>query len=102
MPGRTMPGAVAPAVRRWLDAEAAWQLRGACRRADPDLFFHPDGERGEARDVRDAAAKQICATCPVLQQCREHALTTPEATGVWGGMSEAERATARFYRPRPT
>jgi len=22
-----------------------WQYDGACRSADPDLFFHPEGER---------------------------------------------------------
>ena len=26
-----------------------WQLDGACRRPDPDLFFHPEGERGPSR-----------------------------------------------------
>ena len=27
-----------------------WQLRGACRGEDPDTFFHPEGERGPARE----------------------------------------------------
>ena len=47
-----------------------WQLRSACRHADPDLFFHPEGERGPARESRDRAAKLVCATCPVLASCR--------------------------------
>ena len=42
---------------------------------------------------RDERAKQVCATCPVLQQCREHALAAREPYGVWGGMTEDERAT---------
>jgi len=29
--------------------------------------------------------------CPVLEECREHALSTREPYGVWGGMSEEER-----------
>ncbi|ACQ81301.1 transcription factor WhiB [Beutenbergia cavernae DSM 12333] len=70
-----------------------WQYQGSCREAEPSLFFHPEGERGSARRRRDAAAKAICAACPVLQQCREHALRVREPYGVWGGMSEDERVT---------
>ena len=68
-----------------------WQLQGSCRDADPRLFFHPEGERGPARRERDAAARQICSTCPVLEQCRSHALTVREPYGVWGGLTEDER-----------
>jgi WhiB family redox-sensing transcriptional regulator len=68
-----------------------WQLRGACRQADPDVFFHPEGERGPSRRNRDAAAKQVCATCPVIAQCAAHALKVREPYGVWGGLSEDER-----------
>lgn len=68
-----------------------WQLEGACRQADPDLFFHPEGERGPRKAARDAAAKAVCATCPVLAQCREHALRVREPYGVWGGLTEDER-----------
>jgi WhiB family redox-sensing transcriptional regulator len=68
-----------------------WQLVGACRDADPTLFFHPEGERGPARRNRDAAAKTICAACPVMTQCREHALAVREPYGVWGGLTEDDR-----------
>jgi len=68
-----------------------WQLEGSCREADPTLFFHPEGERGPARRNRDAAALAVCAGCPVLQQCREHALTVREPYGVWGGLTEDDR-----------
>lgn len=68
-----------------------WQYEGACRDADATLFFHPEGERGGTRRRRAEAAKTICATCPVLQQCREHALRVREPYGVWGGLSEDER-----------
>jgi WhiB family transcriptional regulator, redox-sensing transcriptional regulator len=68
-----------------------WQMRGACRGMDSALFFHPEGERGSARSDREAQAKQICASCPVLEQCRAHALAVHEPYGVWGGLSEAER-----------
>ena len=45
-----------------------WQMHGACRGEDPSLFFHPEGERGPARAAREAAAKAVCASCPVLTQ----------------------------------
>ena len=68
-----------------------WQLEGACRGFDSSLFFHTDNERGFAREMRESRAKAICGSCPVLQQCREHALTVQEPYGVWGGLSESER-----------
>lgn len=70
-----------------------WQYEGSCRDYDPDVFFHPDGERGGPRRRRAEAAKRICASCPVLDQCRAHALDVGEPYGVWGGMSEEERHT---------
>ena len=33
-----------------------WQLQAACRGKDPNIFFHPEGERGAARERRIAAA----------------------------------------------
>jgi WhiB family transcriptional regulator, redox-sensing transcriptional regulator len=68
-----------------------WQLHGACRDMDSALFFHPENERGPARAGREANAKQICRSCPVIQQCRAHSLAVREPYGVWGGMSESER-----------
>jgi WhiB family transcriptional regulator, redox-sensing transcriptional regulator len=68
-----------------------WQLHGACRGQDTELFFHPEGERGPRRANREAAAKAVCATCPVIRQCAEHALRVREPYGIWGGLSEAER-----------
>ena len=68
-----------------------WQFDGACRQADPELFFHPDGERGAKRANRERAAKAVCATCPVIEQCAKHALSVREPFGVWGGMSEEDR-----------
>lgn len=68
-----------------------WQMRGACRGMDSGDFFHPDGERGAARARREERAKQVCARCPVVEECRRHALAVHEPYGVWGGLSEAER-----------
>lgn len=68
-----------------------WQLRGSCRGMDSNFFFHPDGERGPARAMREGRAKDVCRGCAVLEQCRRHALEVHEPYGVWGGMSERER-----------
>lgn len=68
-----------------------WQLDAACRTRDERLFFHPAGERGSTRRRRDAAAKEICAECPVIMQCGAQALRVREPFGVWGGLTEDER-----------
>ncbi|MCW4352508.1 WhiB family transcriptional regulator [Hoyosella sp. YIM 151337] len=78
-----LPG---PVNDRW-----DWQRHGLCRGVDSSVFFHPDGERGRARLERERRAKALCRDCPVLTQCREHALTVGEPYGIWGGMSESER-----------
>ncbi len=70
----------------------SWQLAAACRDVDTSLFFHPFGERGQAHDDREAEAKRICGGCPVRDQCLSHALEVREPYGVWGGLSESERA----------
>jgi WhiB family redox-sensing transcriptional regulator len=69
-----------------------WQYAGACHGVDPSVFFSPEAERGAKRERREQAAKQLCFRCPVIDQCREHALQVQEPYGVWGGLSESERA----------
>lgn len=68
-----------------------WQMRARCRGVDSSVFFSPDGERGRARSEREQRAKLMCQCCPVLAQCRAHALAIAEPFGVWGGLSEGER-----------
>ena len=68
-----------------------WQYQGSCLGMDSSIFFHPEGERGSSRRRRDESAKAVCATCPVIINCREHALATHEPYGVWGGLTEEER-----------
>lgn len=76
-----------PVMEEW-----EWQYKGACRDLDPEAFFHPDGERGPRRRNRENAAKAVCATCPVIAACRAHALAVQEPYGIWGGLSEDDRA----------
>mgnify|MGYP001029482766 CR=1 FL=1 len=76
-----------------------WQREGHCRGLDSSVFFHPEGERGHARLQRERRAKQICAGCPVIEQCRSHALSVDEIYGIWGGLSEHERNLIRRRQP---
>lgn len=87
-----LPG---PAMDRW-----EWQMLGACRGEDTELFFHPEGERGPSRANREAGAKAVCATCPVIAACREHSLSAREPYGIWGGLSEHEREDIIAARER--
>ena len=64
------------------------------------MFFHPEDERGHARMDRANKAKQICHKCPVIVQCRHHALTVKEPYGIWGGLDEGERRRAFNNRRR--
>lgn len=75
-----------------------WQQEGACREADPRLFFHPESERGPAKLARDRAAVAVCAGCPVIEQCRRHGLSVREPYGVWGGLTQDDREV--IYRQR--
>jgi WhiB family redox-sensing transcriptional regulator len=70
-----------------------WQDSAACRFTGWVKFYGPDGERAAEREIREREAKEVCATCPVLAECREYALSRPEKHGWWGGLSEDERAS---------
>jgi WhiB family redox-sensing transcriptional regulator len=61
-----------------------WHRRAACRGLGHALFVN-----GPAK--RDAAAVRICDSCPVREDCLEHALASPGLVGVWGGTTEVER-----------
>lgn len=69
-----------------------WQMRATCRGVDSEVFFNAEGERGSAKEIRDERAKRICAQCPVIDECRRHALAAREPYGVWGGLTVAQRA----------
>ncbi len=73
------------------DVQWHWQEHGACREADPLLFFHPQNERGRSRVLRDRTAKRVCAACDVRLECADYAVRAREPYGVWGGLSEDER-----------
>lgn len=98
----TRPGAAPLAtVTSWADLgltpdALAWHQHAACREVDPAVFFLPVG--ANAADIR--AAKQICAGCPVRATCLAGAIERGEQFGIWGGLTEHERAA--LPRPRRT
>lgn len=60
----------------------SWRDQAACRGERTDIFFSSLGEE---------AAYQLCARCPVREECLEYALETGQTLGVWGGTNELER-----------
>ncbi len=66
--------------------------RGACRGADPELFFPIAMEGSAVAEI--AAAKAVCAQCPVRRKCLAYALQTmPD--GIWGKTTREERIAIR-------
>lgn len=72
--------------------EVLWQDRAACRGPNHGIFFPPSQlERRSEKRMREKRAKEICASCPVLAECRHYAITIREQHGIWGGLTEGER-----------
>jgi WhiB family redox-sensing transcriptional regulator len=80
------------AIRVPAELSKGWQQHAACRGADTAWFFAPGYfEKREEKTAREAKAKQVCARCPVVDECLEYALRIREPHGVWGGHNELER-----------
>ncbi|MBB0244821.1 WhiB family transcriptional regulator [Streptomyces alkaliphilus] len=90
----------APAQHARKEPAGPWHSEAACRRDEAGLFFAPSREPTAHRLSREQAAKAVCARCPVLLECREHALDQPEPYGVWGGLTAAERRVMLGRRRR--
>ena len=83
------------------EADVGWQRLASCRGEDAAFFFAPAYfEKRREKLAREAVAKRICATCPVLELCLDFALGTQEAHGVWGGLNETERRAILKARTR--
>ncbi|WP_232793869.1 MULTISPECIES: WhiB family transcriptional regulator [Pseudofrankia] len=70
-----------------------WRVGAACGSADVEIFFPPESADGQERLRREAAAKEICAGCPVRVLCLLSAMVTGDRHGIWGGTTPAERLT---------
>lgn len=77
-----------------------WQEAAACRGRGWLLFFGPDREQPPEREIRERAAKAVCAGCPVRFECLSYAVGRPEKYGTWGGVNEDDRADLRRRRMR--
>ena len=69
---------------------STWKLRAACRGLPASLFF-------SERTSEVAAAKKVCRSCPVADDCLASALADTGLLGVWGGRTYEER-TALWSR----
>jgi WhiB family redox-sensing transcriptional regulator len=75
-----------------------WRSAGACRSADPDLFF-PISSAGPAQR-QIARAKLICAGCGVRQECLDFAVSHDQTHGIWGGTTPEDRQRDRRRKRR--
>jgi len=66
----------------------SWASQAACT-GKPNLFFGSGHESCEQKQRREAKAKAICASCPVLVDCRVEGMG--EKWGVWGALNPEER-----------
>ena len=63
-----------------------WKADARCRGVDPAVLYVDEDDVAGL-----AAAKELCAACPVRDDCLEHAIASREKIGVWGGMTPRER-----------
>ena len=77
-----------------MDAVNHWMRDGACKGLT-HLFFPSAAERPQARERRETAAKDVCASCRVRTDYMVFAREQHEY-GFWGGESEDERHAAGF------
>jgi WhiB family redox-sensing transcriptional regulator len=75
-----------PVLEEW-----TWQQRGRCLNLPSEVFFPEDATR-TCRRAQEERAKRICRGCPVITECREHAVRMPETYGIWGATTPRERA----------
>lgn len=78
--------------RRWLNDDMP------CLRRNPEMFFFSNGKETLAHPSSKVQAewnraKEVCATCPVLEKCARDNLG--EVEGVWGGLDPAQRIKLR-------
>ncbi|AEK09864.1 WhiB family transcription factor [Mycobacterium phage Keshu] len=72
-------------VDEYMQIPEHWEADALCQQVDPELFFPERGQGGNE-------AKRICARCPVIEECREKALSFgTELWGVWGGLTQRDR-----------
>ena len=79
-------------------AAGDWRDEAGCASVDPELFF-PTATGGRELARQEATAKAVCRRCPVIEQCRQWAMSELPH-GIAGGLTETERAGLRNGRVR--
>lgn len=74
----------------------SWQSLGNCRGFTKLFFYAPRG-RNSTKNANEAEqfCKQLCADCPVKDQCLAYALDNDEQYGIWGGLTPSQRNMVR-------
>ena len=72
-----------------LAEQPTWRDLAACKDANIDFFPFPEDVQAIGR------AKEVCATCPVAEECLAYALETRQGDGIWGGHTPKERMKIR-------
>ena len=80
----------------------SWMDAAACAGLPPSIFFGRESEQQHEKPAREAAAKRVCACCPVRVACLEDALAGGIRFGVFGGTGEDERGRLRENLRRRT
>lgn len=70
-----------------------WRASAACLTEPASLFF-PDGTTGPWL-LAIEEAKAVCRRCPVADACLTFALDTGATDGIFGGLTEKERAAVQ-------
>lgn len=84
-----------------MSAEVNFSKYGSCadEAYDPELWFPIEkaGKSNWSRTPDAMKARAICASCPILQECREYACQYEGIYGIWGGWDWHEM---RDYRKK--
>lgn len=90
-----------------MDPEWSWRYDAKCKDVDTDIFY-PPRDRALYKPIADKA-KGICwgddghGECPVRRECLWYSIEQEDTHGIWGGMSNRERAHLgrRYKRELP-
>lgn len=66
-----------------------WRAEALCAGQPQEMFF-PEDKKDVSKEAR-----QMCAECPVKEECLAFAIRTGEKHGLWGGLSPKKRRPLR-------
>lgn len=65
-----------------------------CSETDPEAFFPVSGNAHHG-------VFEVCASCPVMEECAEYGVRHHYLSGVWGGLGAPARRAAHKRRGLP-